>query len=180
MPRRAVAIAHHHDNDPGVVGERLEHHGLVLHLAAREDDDPYPPTEGVDLVLALGSAWMVGDAQTRPAVLAEQAYLRAAVSAGIPVLGICHAGAEVVARNDVCVQAFRLPGVSAVQFHPEARRPHRCTPARRPVPPVLPVPLPRRRPQAIPMTAPVVHRLRGVVHRVHGVAHRMSRDIEKP
>lgn len=168
-PRRALAIAHHHDYDPGVVGERLEHHGFVLQLAAREDADPYPPPADVDIVVALGSAWMVGDERTRREVMAEQAFLRAAVAEGVPVLGICFGaqqlaaalggtvqrspapeigwvvvdtddagavppgpwmqfhddavspppGAEVVARNDVCVQAFRLPGVLAVQFHPE-------------------------------------------------------------
>jgi GMP synthase-like glutamine amidotransferase len=113
--RRPVAllVANDADGDPGYVGERLEQRGFTLRTLSREHD-PLPGGDlgaadpgaadlggaglgGADLVVPLGSDWSV-HSPVRPAVLdAECALLRAALSAGVPVLAICY-GAQVLAH----------------------------------------------------------------------------------
>ena len=84
---RVVAVKHHGVDSAGFIGAAWRARGaeIVMHLLP--DDGPLPALEGVDHVLVLGAESSVND--PHPWIAAEQAWLRAADEAGVPVLGIC-------------------------------------------------------------------------------------------
>ncbi|MEO5723522.1 MAG: gamma-glutamyl-gamma-aminobutyrate hydrolase family protein [Ilumatobacteraceae bacterium] len=94
---RAMLIANAADADAGFVGERLRELGYVFTACQREHPESWPPLDGHDLVLMLGSEWSVYWSDVRPAVLAESAVVRGAVAAGVPMIGICF-GSQLVAH----------------------------------------------------------------------------------
>src|SRR3954447_3644225 len=95
--RRAVVIADRDDNETGYVGERLREHGYRLHCVPRPVllDQVGELVLAAELVLLLGSADAVHDTSRATAVEAEAATVRLALSAGVPVLGICY-GAQLI------------------------------------------------------------------------------------
>lgn len=167
----ALVVANSTDSDAGYVGERLVERGFSLRTVLRDGGELRCDTDGAKVLLLLGSDWSVHSPVDPDALGAECALVRAAGSAGIPVLGLCYGaqvlahalggsvsladrpevgfvevetdddqlvpagpwaqfhldvvdpppGARVVARNACGVQAFSLPGVLGVQFHPEVR-----------------------------------------------------------
>lgn len=94
---RVVVLANRADPEPGHVGDALLARGARLQPAWRESPEPLPAVTDVDLVLSLGSAWSVYWDHVGPWVDRESAFLRAAVDAGVPVLGLCY-GAQVLAH----------------------------------------------------------------------------------
>ena len=94
---RALVIGNGDDFDPGFVGHRLREHGYAFTEGHREHPDRWPALDGFDLVLTLGSEWNVYRTETAELVEAEAALVRAAVAAGVPLLGICF-GAQVLAH----------------------------------------------------------------------------------
>jgi GMP synthase-like glutamine amidotransferase len=92
----ALVIANDGDDDPGLVGAQLRIHGYRMHTVVREADEPWPTPDAADLVVVLGSEWSVYWDRVRRAVAREQAFVAAAVTAEVPVLGICF-GAQLVA-----------------------------------------------------------------------------------
>ncbi len=89
---RVLVVANRSDPETGFVGEALAAHGAVFDQVWREDVEPLPPVGAHDLVLSLGSEWSVYWPDHAQAVAREADHLRAAVEAGIPVLGICFGG----------------------------------------------------------------------------------------
>ncbi|MCU0265015.1 MAG: type 1 glutamine amidotransferase [Actinomycetia bacterium] len=89
---RVLVIANRVDPEPGHVGDALVARGAVLDPVWREDPDAWPDPADVGLVLSLGSDWSVYWDHVGPQVDREAAYLRAAVGAGVPVLGLCFGG----------------------------------------------------------------------------------------
>ena len=89
---RALVIANRVDPDPGYVGAALAVRGFSLDACWREQEGPLPDPTGYDLVLALGSDWSVYWEHVAVHVDREAALLRAAVDAGVPVLGLCFGG----------------------------------------------------------------------------------------
>lgn len=93
-----LVIANREDPETGYVGEALVARGAELSTAWREDltaSSELP--RDVDLVVSLGSDWHVYDQAVSPSVEREAAYLRSAIDAGTPVLGICF-GAQVLSH----------------------------------------------------------------------------------
>jgi GMP synthase-like glutamine amidotransferase len=89
---RALVIANRVDPDPGYVGAALVARGFTLDACWREQQEPLPDPTGYDLVLALGSDWSVYWEHVAVHVDREAALLRAAVDAGVRVLGLCFGG----------------------------------------------------------------------------------------
>jgi GMP synthase-like glutamine amidotransferase len=168
---RVVVIRHHDIDSAGFIADAFEARGASLAVHLFPDEGPLPALDGVDHVIVMGAVSSVNDPD--PWIAEELAWLRAADTAGLPVLGICFgaqalcaalggrveamagkevgwftvesadedavpagpwlefhndrcllpAGAEVLARNDAAVQAFRIGRHLAVQFHPEVDGP---------------------------------------------------------
>lgn len=86
---RAALIANVDDADPGFVGRALRRRGVSFVEYLREQWKTWPTLDGIDLVVAMGSSWSVYWEEQSGPISAEQALIRTAHDAGIPVLGIC-------------------------------------------------------------------------------------------
>ncbi|MCF2530351.1 type 1 glutamine amidotransferase [Yinghuangia soli] len=103
---RALIIRHHQPSDAGYVGERLVQRGFELvDMLLVPDADfarphvtvAFPDPRAYDLIVPLGALWSVYDhAAIGTWIGDELAFLRAAVEADVPVLGICF-GAQALA-----------------------------------------------------------------------------------
>ena len=96
-PVRALLVCNGSDADAGFVGERFRDHGYAFTECHRERPGEWPEFGGHDLVVLLGSDWSVYWAHLADEVAAECALIRAVMSAGIPLFGICY-GSQIVAR----------------------------------------------------------------------------------
>jgi GMP synthase-like glutamine amidotransferase len=108
--RRALFLRHHVEDDPGLVGRALEHHGVAVEVRNVDDASGPIDLDGVDVLGVLGSKWSVYDhAQVGGWLGLELDAIRAADRRGIPVLGICFgAQALCVAMGGVVEPAGRL------------------------------------------------------------------------
>ncbi|MEO7398645.1 MAG: type 1 glutamine amidotransferase [Ilumatobacteraceae bacterium] len=98
--RRALAIAHHDDYDPGLIGEAAQRHGYELAMIDRQDlaadPDAIDPLE-YDIVIPFGSAWSI-PAESNPVVgRAERDLLRRAHEHRVPIFAICYGGQQLAA-----------------------------------------------------------------------------------
>jgi GMP synthase-like glutamine amidotransferase len=84
---RVLVVKHHDVDAAGFVAEAFEARGAVLDYHLLPDDGPLPALDGIDRVVVTGANSSVND--DLPWIAAEQALLRGADQAGIPVLGIC-------------------------------------------------------------------------------------------
>lgn len=92
----ALFVAHEPDMEPGHLGDRMAAHGhpvTVLDVAA---GDPFPDPAAFDRVVLLGSRGSAYD-DTLPHLAAERAFVRRALDAGVPLLGVCFGG-QLLAR----------------------------------------------------------------------------------
>ena len=94
---RGLVVGNGNDFDPGFVGQRLRARGYAFTECHRERPDEWPPLDGIELLLLLGSEWHVYDAATADLVEAEAQVVRDAIVADVPVLGICFGG-QVIAH----------------------------------------------------------------------------------
>src|SRR5580704_10572545 len=84
---RVVVIRHHGVDSAGFIGDAFEALGAELAVHLLPDDGPLPALDGVDHVVVLGAISSVNDPDSW--IAEELAWLRAADTAGVPVLGIC-------------------------------------------------------------------------------------------
>ena len=89
---RILVLANASDDDAGFVGEALEALGAALVTVHRESQEPLPHHAGFDAIVALGSEWSVYWDHVQVAVEREANFLRDAVAADVPVLGLCFGG----------------------------------------------------------------------------------------
>lgn len=99
---RALFIQHDHVSPPGPIAERFSDRGydIVEHVQVPEEqfhtpNVPYtvPELTDFDVVVPMGAPWSAYDDATIGAWLREEeAALRRADAAGVPVLGICFGG----------------------------------------------------------------------------------------
>jgi GMP synthase-like glutamine amidotransferase len=91
--RRALAIGHSFDYDPGFVGEAFAAHGYELTRWNRESTDgDVPDPTSFDVIIPFGSAWSSWNPETPEqagATLREQRMLADALAADIPILAVC-------------------------------------------------------------------------------------------
>jgi GMP synthase-like glutamine amidotransferase len=81
---------------PGSIESWLHQHGATLAITRLFNEETPPPVESVDLLIVMGGPMSVTDECSYPWLKAEKSYIRTAVDAGIPILGIC-LGAQLIA-----------------------------------------------------------------------------------
>lgn len=121
MGRRAVVFVHEAHEGPGLIGGALAAGGYAIELRDREvrtgDTD-------ADLVVVMGGAMGVYEAQRHPFLLAEQEVLRTRLAHDRPTIGIC-LGAQLLAAA-AGSRVFKGPsielGVFPVMRTDEGRR----------------------------------------------------------
>ena len=84
----ALVIGNRDDADLGVLGEWMRRAGRTIATVDREDGW-LAPLDGTSLLVSMGSVWRVHDPALDPLLQPEQALLREAVAADMPVLAIC-------------------------------------------------------------------------------------------
>jgi len=94
------------DAPPGLLEPWAERHGLTLRVVRVDRGEPLPDPGELDFAIALGSDKSVVDGGLRW-IKHELAWLREAVAAGLPVLGICF-GAQALAAA-LGARVYRLP-----------------------------------------------------------------------
>lgn len=92
---RVLFLQHQPDAPPGYLGERAAERGHDVTVASVPDGS-LPDPAGFDLVVPLGSGESAYD-EAVPWIPAEQALLRRAIDADVPVLGVCF-GSQILAR----------------------------------------------------------------------------------
>jgi GMP synthase-like glutamine amidotransferase len=95
VPSRCLILQHDHDAPAGLLGDWLAARGDPVVVRMDRGERP-PDPAGFDRVVTLGSEHAADD-DTVPWQADEQAALRAADAAGVPILGVCF-GAQSLAR----------------------------------------------------------------------------------
>jgi GMP synthase-like glutamine amidotransferase len=87
---RGLILSHEDEAPAGLLGDWLREHGCHYDVCDLTRD-PLPALAGYDFVASLGSSHSATDSE-RAWVAAEIAFLRRAVAAEVPVLGLCFGG----------------------------------------------------------------------------------------
>ncbi|MQA07752.1 MAG: hypothetical protein GEU98_04200 [Pseudonocardiaceae bacterium] len=102
---RVLFVQHQDDCPPGYVGERLEQRGARVEVV-RAQDARLPDPREFELIVPLGSDDSAYD-ESVPYLRREWELLDGAVTAGVPVFGICF-GAQLLSRV-LGGQVYRAP-----------------------------------------------------------------------
>ena len=105
---RALVIQQDDDTPVGTIGDAADASGFTLEVV-RARDGLFPGLSGIDLVIPLGSASMVGDLEHQEWIQPQLAFLRAAQAAGVPQFGICF-GCQALAAA-LGGHVYRLPAL---------------------------------------------------------------------
>jgi GMP synthase-like glutamine amidotransferase len=117
------------DQEPGLVGQRLEQLGGEVTLTLREDfpqHGPVPGGDSADLVVLLGSANGVMEPGREDVVGTESAFVRDCLDRGIPVMAICY-GAQ-LAAHALGGTVERSPLSEVGWYYVESHDPSLCPP----------------------------------------------------
>lgn len=128
---RAQILQHVAFEGPGPIADWLQAHGFEVGITRLDRGEALPDWRGLRALVVLGGPMSVHDAAEHPWLVAEKAFLTAALAAGVPTLGIC-LGAQLMA----CVlgaQVSRNPvkeiGWLPIQGLPSASPAHYALPA---------------------------------------------------
>jgi len=95
---RALALRHHDEDRPGLVGEAFEARGFEVDLVMMDEISATPSLEGYDAMIILGSKCAVYDQEVEAAWFhRELALIGDAEKRSLPILGICF-GAQALCR----------------------------------------------------------------------------------
>ncbi len=167
----AFVIQHEEPSPPAMIGEAAVARGyeLVEFVSVAEHEVTFPNPRDADIIIVTGSGLHWQEVDDYPHLQRELAFIKDAIAAHIPILGLCFGGqglaialggrvedmgthevgwfeieslneslipngpwfewhvdhffppadAEVLAKNELCVQAFRCGPHLGLQFHPE-------------------------------------------------------------
>jgi GMP synthase (glutamine-hydrolysing) len=87
--KRVLALRHHAEDHPGLVGEAFAARGYAVDLAMIDESASAPSPEGYDALIVLGSKWAVYDEHESIWFRHELALVAEADDREIPILGIC-------------------------------------------------------------------------------------------
>lgn len=95
---RALALRHHLEDSPGLVGEAFEARGYEIDLVMMDETSATPSLEGYDVLVILGSKCAVYDLEVEATWFKEElALIGEADQRSLPILGICF-GAQALCR----------------------------------------------------------------------------------
>ena len=122
--RRFVVVQHLAVEGPGLIAAVAADHGFALDIRRMDRGDGLPPAESLDGLVVLGGSMGAYDTDAYPHLAAEQRLLAAAVSRGVPVLGIC-LGSQLLAAA-LGARVFKGPapeiGLGSVTLTPAGTR----------------------------------------------------------
>lgn len=107
MPLRAHCLQHVPFEGPGSIGPWLHAAGYELTTTRFFESAALPDPGGLDLVVAMGGPMSVNDEAELPWLIAEKRFVREAIAAGKPVLGVC-LGAQLIA-SALGARVYRNP-----------------------------------------------------------------------
>lgn len=93
---RAHVLQHVPFEGIGSIADWLEARDATVTTTRFYESPDLPALDGIDLIIAMGGPMSVNDEEALPWLVAEKAFLRAAIDQGIGVLGIC-LGAQLIA-----------------------------------------------------------------------------------
>ena len=95
---RVLALRHHYEDRPGLVGEAFEARGFEVDLVMMDEKSATPSLDGYDAMVILGSKCAVYDQEVEAAWFhRELALIGDAEKRALPILGICF-GAQALCR----------------------------------------------------------------------------------
>ena len=96
---KAVVLVHAESEGPGTLGDFLKDHGIALDTLRLYRRDRLPPSiEGIGAVVTMGGPMNVYEEDKYPFLRHEVTFLKEAIDADIPVIGIC-LGAQMIAKT---------------------------------------------------------------------------------
>jgi GMP synthase (glutamine-hydrolysing) len=105
-----VIVEHQADAPAGLIGEWARERGFVTNVIRLQEGDPWPQPGEASRAVVLGSDRSVHD--DPPHWLgAELDWLRAAIGAGVPVLGLCFGGQALAAALGGSVRRAERPEI---------------------------------------------------------------------
>jgi GMP synthase-like glutamine amidotransferase len=95
---RVLALRHHYEDRPGLVGEAFEGRGYEVDLVMMDETSATPSLDGYDAMVILGSKCAVYDQEVEAAWFhRELTLIGDAEARSLPILGICF-GAQALCR----------------------------------------------------------------------------------
>lgn len=103
-----TALQHVSFETPALIGEEAEARGIDLEIVRMDLGEEVPSVEAIDGLIVMGGPMGVMDTEEFPGLIAEMKLIEAAVSRGLPVIGVC-LGAQLLAAA-LGARVYRGPG----------------------------------------------------------------------
>ncbi|PKQ16844.1 MAG: amidotransferase [Actinobacteria bacterium HGW-Actinobacteria-7] len=120
---RVHAICNVPYEGPALIGEWASQRGHTLTQALALEGE-FPPLDQTDLLVVMGGPMDADDEAASPWLVAEKTYVRQAIDAHIPVLGVC-LGAQIIA--EVLGGKIRRAEQPEIGWFPVGLTPHGCS-----------------------------------------------------